>query len=117
METTEITFHHSRRAAGTDTDVCKGSNISAVWTPRHQETLINGVLQGRKQTDRMGASALSRLRIWNLLLEIIKLFDKHTLANILELPSYQDIKASQGLRCREHVKKGVKKEALTGWNQ
>ena len=27
------------------------SNLATLWTPRKQETLINGVLQGRKQLD------------------------------------------------------------------
>lgn len=117
LETTGISFHNSRRAAGKNVDGCRGTNISAVWTPRLEETLINGVLQGRKQNDRKGASALSRVQIWNFLLETINLFDIRTLRNILELPTYQEMKVSQGLRDRRHVKKDVKKEALKGWNQ
>ena len=116
IETTEIMFHYSRRAAGTNAKSCKGSNISAVWTPSHQETLINGVLQGRKQTDRMGASAFSRVQIWNLLLQTVNLLDVPSLNSNLGLSSYMDMKLSQGLKHRRHVKNSVKKDALKGWN-
>ena len=116
VETTEVDFHYSRRAARTNSDGCKGSNISAVWTPRHQETLINGVLQGRKQTDRMGASALSRNQIWNLLLGTIGLIRAPVLRNVLEMSSYRDMKRSQDLEHRRRLKDDVKSTALKGWN-
>lgn len=116
VETTDIDFHYSRRAAGTNLDACKGSNISAVWTPHHQETLINGVLQGRKQTDLKGASALSRMQIWHLLLETISLIDALVLENVLKIPSYSEMKSSQYLEHRRYVKEEVKCEALKGWN-
>lgn len=116
VETTEIDFPYSRRAAGTNLYGYKGSNVSAVWTPRHQETLINGVLQGRKQTDRMGASALSRMQIWNLLFETVGLIDVPALRYILRLSSYLDMKRSKDLEHRRRVKKDVKCEALKGWN-
>lgn len=116
VATTEIGFHCSRRAAGTTLDGCKGSNISAVWTPRHQETLINGVLQGRKQTDPMGASALSRMRIWNLLLETISLIEVSALQNVLKISSYLGLKRSQDLEHRRRVREDAKREALKGWD-
>lgn len=116
VKTTEIEFRYSRRAAGTNLDSCKGSNISAVRTPRHQETLINGVLQGRKQTDPMGASALSRIQIWNLLLKTIGLLDAPAPRKVLKMSSYRDMKSSQDLEHRRRVKEDVKREALKGWN-
>ena len=116
VETTEIAFHYARRAASTNSDGCKGSNISAVWTPRHEETLISGVLQGRKQTDQKGACALSRVRIWDLLLDTIRLIDTPALRHILELSSYVDMKKSHNLEHRRHVKEDVIKEALKEWN-
>ena len=115
VETTSVDFQYSRRGTTDNTDSCKGSNISAVWTPRHQETLINGVLQGRRQTDQMGASALSRIRIWNLLMDTIGLIDVPALKNALGIPSYLDTKRSQYLEHRRHVKEDVKSEALKGW--
>ena len=116
IKTTDITFHHSRRAAGINAKGCKGSNVSAVWTPNHQETLINGVLQGRKQTDRMGASALSRVQIWNLFLQTVNLLDVPLLNNSLSWSSYRDMKLSQGLQNRRQVKNNIISDALKGWN-
>ena len=116
VETTEIDFQYSRRAAIASTAICKGSNVSAVWIPHHQETLINGVLQGRKQTDQRGASALSRMQTWNLVMEIVGLLDVPALTNMLERPSYLDMKNSQNLEQRRHVKEVVKSEALKGWD-
>lgn len=116
VETTQIDFHYSRSAAGTNMVGCKGSNISAVWTARHQETLINGVLQGRKQMDRTGASALSRMSIWNLLMETIGLINSPQLRNVLKLSSYPEMKGSQDLEPRRRVKEDAKSEALKGWN-
>ena len=117
VETSETMFHFSRRAAATNLDGCKGSNISAVWTPHHQETLINGVLQGRKQIDQLGASALSRVRIWSILLETVNLLDLPIQKSILKMSSYQEMKASEWLRHRRHVKTAVINDALKGWNR
>ena len=116
VETTEITFQYSRRAIGTKLDSCKGSNISAVWTQCHQETLINGVLQGRKQTDRKGASALSRVHIWMLLSETIGLIDVPALRCVPKMSSYLDLKNLQQLKHRRRVKEDVKSKALKGWD-
>ena len=116
MESTEIDFQYSRSAAVANTVICKGSNISAVWIPCHQETLINGVLQGRKQNDQRGASALSRMQTWELVIEIVGLLDVHAQTNILKKLSYLDMKRSQNLEQRRHVKEEVKSEALKGWD-
>ncbi|CAD6569105.1 MAG: hypothetical protein ASARMPRED_002410 [Alectoria sarmentosa] len=116
VETTVIDFQYSRKAHINNTDSCKGSNISAVWSPRQQETLINGVLQGRRQTDQMGASAMSRIQVYNLLLDIIGLIDSPAVKKALEIPSYPDMKRSQYLEHRRRVKEDVKSEALKGWN-
>ena len=118
VETTEIAFCYSRKAAGGSgpgSSGCKGSNVSAAWTPRHQETLINGVLQGRKQTDRMGASALSRLRIWDLVLTTVGLVNV-SMAKDIHKMSYLDMKRGNFLEHRRRVKDDVKSEALKGWN-
>ena len=116
VETTGIDFQYSRRAAGTNLDACKGSNISAVWTPRHQETLINGVLQGRKQTDPKGASALSRMQVWTLCLETSNRTRVSVSKNIFDVSSYSEMKSSQDLEHRRCVKVEVKCKALRGWN-
>lgn len=58
--TTDLEFNFSRRSPRSSGTQLSGSNISAVWTRSLQESLINGVLQGRKQIDPRGASAVSR---------------------------------------------------------
>lgn len=69
VRTTNLDFSYSRRnAMANSKGESKGCNISVVWTLGLQETLINGVLQGRKQTDPKGASALSKAKIWELFL-------------------------------------------------
>ena len=85
----------------------KGCNISGVWTLGLQETLINGVLQGRKQTDPKGASALSKAKIWELFLELHKLVISDDSILIDMGPSL----------IRGYVKEVVKEEALQGWDQ
>ena len=117
VKTTSVDFCYSRRAAALKTGGCRGSNTSAVWTPRHQETLIHGVLQGRKQTDRRGASALSKIQTWNLLLEIIGMLGVPALMSVVTIDSYQGMKNSQDLEHRRRVKEHVKGEALRGWSK
>lgn len=116
VATTEITFCYSRRVAGANLNGCKGSNISAVWTPCHQETLINGVLQGRKQTDLKGASVTSRVHIWVLFLETVGLLGIPALRHILKVSSYSELKSLPLLQHRRLVKDDVTSEALKGWN-
>ena len=115
VDTTKIDFRYSRRAARENLDGCKGSNISAVWTLRHQEALINGVLQGRKQTDPLGASALSRIRLWNLVMETIDLIKVPAPGSAIRISSHLDLRRSHYLEQREQVKKDVRTEALKGW--
>ena len=108
VRTTDLDFSYSRRnAIANSNGESKGCNISVVWTLGLQETLINGVLQGRKQTDPKGASALSKAKIWDLFLELHELVvsDDSTLIDMG--PSL----------IRGYVKKVVKEEALQGWDQ
>ncbi len=118
IKPTDLEFNYSRRSAkvGSQNLESKGSNISAVWTPRLQETLINGVLQGRKQTDAKGASALSRNRMQELLLDIVFRLESSMAKEITGLGSYAKTKRAKPLEVRWHVKNDAKMEALKGWN-
>jgi len=49
----------------------KPSNKSAVWSPYFQEVLINGIVQGRKQTHSAAPSRLSRRRMWEAVCRVI----------------------------------------------
>lgn len=117
IETTSIKFPFSRRKANERSDVRRGSNISAVWTPRHQETLINGVLQGRKQTDSLGASMLSRYRMRRLLLETAALLEIPALESLLLIGPDSNWKDSQLLEVRQQIKQEARTVSLRGWCQ
>ncbi|CUS12824.1 unnamed protein product [Tuber aestivum] len=70
VKTTNLEFEFSKRAVRTG---AVGSNISAVWVRgRRIETLIGGVLQGRKQFSSgiKGASMLCKMLIWRLVQEV-----------------------------------------------
>ena len=94
----------------------KGSNISAVWTPHINETLIKGVMQGWKQTDPRGASALSRMQIWAKFLDTLFLSHKF-LKRFKGASTYRELKSSKVLKDRHRVKEEVKEDALRGWSR
>lgn len=118
VRTTGIEFQYSRRSAkhADERIGTNGSNISAVWTPRLQETLINGVLQGRKQIDPKGASALSRRRMMDLSNENTKLLKASLPSKLEKLELYAEMKVSIPLQERRRVKQESKRDALKGWN-
>ncbi|KAL6704109.1 hypothetical protein ACN47E_008772 [Coniothyrium glycines] len=90
------------------------SNLSAVWTSSWQETLIGGVLQGRKQLDPRGASRISRRSMWNIALQIAGVAGLSLLKEILDKESYDAVKKSELLKHRQIVKSDMK-TALKGW--
>ena len=110
----------SRRFEYEKTDGATASNISALSTPHRQQTLINGVLQGRKQSDPKGASTVSRRRIWEDVAALAAAvgdtegFLRH---EVLDSTSYASLKAGAVLEARSEVKKLVRDEALKGWQR
>lgn len=86
-----------------------------MYTPRLQESLINGVLQGRKQSDPRGGSALCNARLWKLYSQAANAIGLPTLQENLRLKNYQQIKLSEQLRSRLEVKEEVRNKALRGW--
>ena len=114
VRTTEFEFPFSRRSTASTS---KGSNITALWTPHTQETLVNGVLQGRKQTDLRGASAISRTKIFGKFHEVSSLPGTLDRKEVLKIYSYEDIKKCPVLADRREVKKKAKEEVLNGWDR
>ena len=127
VRTTEKVFVHSRRSVlGTEKAI--SCNLSAVYTPHFQESLIGGVLQGRKQFDPRGASALSRRSMWKAVVQIMGLVSASSVmrfgeANLGEAAgkslevgkgTYKNIKESQVLEDRRAVKGDVQ-QILKGW--
>ena len=110
---TKIDFPYSRRNANPGAEnAIKSCNISAIWTPGLQETLINGVLQGRKQTDPKGASALSKTKMWELFQDINGLLGSNVPT---DLP-HNRLKQLDALAIRRQVKSETKNAALKGWD-
>ncbi|KAK5707733.1 hypothetical protein LTR97_000271 [Elasticomyces elasticus] len=117
VQTTSRGFEYANAAISdaTEAEAVVGSNISMLSTfSGRQEVIINGVLQGRKQTDPKGASCVSRRKIWEAINRIKSAADT---AVSIKGPkeTYAEFKASPRLRSREQVKHDVKTLALKGW--
>jgi tRNA-specific adenosine deaminase 1 len=93
-----------------------GSNLSALYTPRRQEILVNGVLQGRKQFDVRGASITSRRGLWKLALEIAVRAGVPAVLRTLDRPTYMMAKES-GNNSRKVAKGMALEKALMGWKR
>ena len=104
-------FLFSRRSVLSSRGPAKGSNISAVWNKDLRETLVNGVLQGRKQTDPRGASSISQQSMSLLLSQTIEKLRSRNKENGL----LQANVCTAALHDREHVKVEVRSTALKGW--
>ncbi len=100
---------------GSPSHTVKGSNVTAVYTPRLQESLINGVCQGRKQFDPKGGSALCNTRMCRLFFQAVTALALPSLREMLCVESYQQLKGSEVLRHRTEVKQDVRDKALRGW--
>ncbi len=106
---TDVEFEFSRRNAS------KGSNICAVYNPSLQETLINGVLQGRRQFDIRGASALCDARMCEMVHRISDLLGTPRLQSIRRTVNYEQFKQCELLQARRKTKGDVTRLALNGW--
>ena len=115
VETTNQEFSLSRRSLQSLSTETKGSNVSALWTPRLQETLINGVLQGRKHTDPKGSSAVSNLRMWSTIIQVLASLRILAFEKCEYHVKYQQIKGDGLLEDRRRVKEEVRTESLKGW--
>lgn len=93
-----------------------GSNLSALWTPRRQEVLVNGVLQGRKQFDVKGASIASRRGLWKLALQVAVMTGVPAVLSTLEKATYAEVK-ERAIDGRKEAKDMAVRNALMGWKR
>jgi tRNA-specific adenosine deaminase 1 len=111
VKTTRRKFAYSAQGAEAG-----GSNLSALYTPRRQEILVNGVLQGRKQYDPRGASSASRRGLWRLALEVAVMVGTPAIVKTLNQPTYAMAK-----ECANHEREAAKQiawdKALMGWKR
>lgn len=115
IETTKREFRFSRRSADPVSPFLKGSNISTLWTPRSHETLIGGVLQGRKQIDPKGGTSVCRVKAWRAVLETAALLGIPALTRALSSLDYAELKDTELLQDRGRVKAETRELALAGW--
>ncbi|KAI9883674.1 MAG: hypothetical protein M1823_004556 [Watsoniomyces obsoletus] len=67
--------------------VQKPCGVSVVYTPFKQETLVNGIVQGRRQGDPRGASMVCRRGMWRATVEVMEQ---------LKLPDFVDVPGVEG---------------------
>ena len=114
IRTTKREFAWSRRSMESSEKVI-ATNLSAVWTPSWQETLIGGVLQGKKQLDPRGASAVCRRNMWKTALQVAAAVGITKLVEVLGKSKYKEIKESQAFEQRKKVKDDMRRDGLKGW--
>jgi tRNA-specific adenosine deaminase 1 len=112
VKTTRRKFAYSAQGAEAG-----GSNLSALHTPRRQEILVNGVLQGRKQYDPRGASSASRRGLWRLALEVAVMVGTPAIVKTLNQPTYAMAKEDANNHAREAAKQMAWDKALMGWKR
>ena len=125
IEPTSLEFSFSKRSVSARSEKTSASNLAVAWTRNGlEESLIGGVLQGRKQFDLGGASLVSRRRMWSLARELVVAAagngtDELSLCLGQELAGnmrYDEVKEETGLlEVRRRVKEEARKEALKGW--
>lgn len=119
IHTTAREFSYSRRGAGIETAKLVPSNMATAWTENGlEESIIGGILQGRKQNDPKGASLTSRRKTWSLMLEVCGLVEEQVgqgMQKELSIADYQHMKDGRLLAGRNKVKDHVRAEALQDW--
>jgi tRNA-specific adenosine deaminase 1 len=114
IATTILEFEWSRRSGDSEYTMLP-SNVTTAYTPHFQETLIAGVLQGRKQFDPRGASALCRKSMWHAAKEVFTTLGILSISTATDASCYKDFKACQELGYRRRVKDVVCNTTLLGW--
>lgn len=119
IKTTTIEFEFSRRVMGDRKIVA--SNIASVWSSSFEETLIGGILQGRKIGDPRGASQISRRQMAMLLLQVVNVIismpidGTECFRKLINSHNYSSLKHTDLLAARRNAKKKIIHVALQGW--
>ena len=119
IKTTSREFKYSRRQVLAVGEKLAPSNISASWIADggtgtgKLETLIGGVLQGRKQFDVRGASRVCKQQMWKLAIEVAGLAAVPAVGRCLQMTTYKEVKRTSKERVR--VKIDVRSTSLKGW--
>jgi tRNA-specific adenosine deaminase 1 len=113
VQTTDLKFDFSKTSVDQRGGKLSASNLAAAWTASGvEETILGGVVQGRKAFDIKGGSHMSRRSMWSKGKQLEELLgDQHCLS----VQVYRDIKELPALAARASVKAEVRGKALAGW--
>ena len=117
IRTTSREFVFSRRSVDTLRGPLKSSNVSAVWTPDVQDTIISGILQGRKQADPRGGSAVCRMKMLQTFMDLCEVLRIPLKILIDSASTYSQFKDAALLSQCQAVKFYMREGALKGWVQ
>lgn len=124
VEATTVEFGFSKRAVKARSNLVSASNLAATWSVSgFEETILGGVLQGRRQFDIRGASKTSRRQMWIKARQVSDALASTSGGHsgvqeyLSSAGSYQDVKDGPLLAERRHVKAQVRQLALKGWVQ
>ncbi|KZZ93283.1 Adenosine deaminase/editase [Moelleriella libera RCEF 2490] len=119
VETTEETFAFSRSAVAGRAGASRiaPSNLAAAWTGNGvEETILGGVVQGRKPFEEKGASRMSRRLLFISARGLAHDLVGHDHVGVaLSSDTYQHAKDSDLLADRRRVKDYIRQSALRGW--
>ncbi|KAM5379609.1 hypothetical protein ACJZ2D_003803 [Fusarium nematophilum] len=119
-ETTVLEFEFSRRAVSARAEKISASNLAAAWSCSGvEETILGGVIQGRKPFNTKGASRTSRLSMWEAARDLAVSLGSASsgITSYLASGTYRDIKGGTLLSERRRVKENAQQTALAGWNK
>lgn len=117
VETTGEEFEYSRKVVKERSEKITPSNLAAAWSSSGvEETILGGVLQGRKPFDEKGASKMSRRKMWMAAVQVSSGLDaRDELYRLLDSRTYKEVKDGELLADRRLVKQHVRETALVGW--
>lgn len=117
IETTTVEFEYSKLSVKARSDSISASNIAAAWSLSGvEESILGGVLQGRKPFSLKGASAMSRKMMWSAASDLAeKVPDYPHISEDLSSHTYKEVKDGPLLAERRKVKSDVRGTALSGW--
>lgn len=116
VEATDLEFEYSRRLVQDRAENISASNLAATWSYSGvEETIIGGVIQGRKPFSSRGASQVSRRCMWQASRDLAMLLEDPDVSSGLLLETYRDVKNGPLLVERREVKSDVRDMALSGW--